>query len=200
MSPADLPAFLESGSVVRDLVSGELLFKQGDPADAIYKIESGRLRLVRRTVDDHLVILHTARSGEFFAEASLFADAYHCDAVAATPSRVRGYPKANMLRAFRTDPVLAEDFMARLARQLQELRARMELRNIRSARQRVLQYLRLRAGIHGRSIPIEGQLQDIAAETGMTREVLDRTLAALEAEGQVARTKTSILLKKSPAL
>jgi CRP-like cAMP-binding protein len=161
------------------------------------KVESGRLRLIRRTVDDHLVILHTARRGEFFAEASLFAEAYHCDAVAAEQSRVRVYPKAVVMEALRTDPMLGEAFMARLARQLQELRARMELRNIRSARDRVLQYLRLRAGVHGRSIPIEGQLQDIAAEIGMTREALYRTLAALEAEGRLARTETAITLKKS---
>ena len=76
----------------------------------------------------------------------------------------------------------------------------MELRNIRSARERVLQYLRLRAGLGGRSIAIEGQLQDIAAEVGMTREALYRTLAALEAEGSVTRTETEmILLKKSNA-
>ena len=39
-------------------------------------METGRLRLIRHTVDDHLVILHTARRRELFAEASLFADAY----------------------------------------------------------------------------------------------------------------------------
>jgi CRP-like cAMP-binding protein len=97
----------------------------------------------------------------------------------------------------RTDPTLAEVFMARLARQIQELRARMELRNIRSARDRVLQYLRLRAGGDGRSIAIEGQLQDIAGEIGMSREALYRTLAALEAEGRLTRTETAILLTKS---
>jgi CRP/FNR family transcriptional regulator, dissimilatory nitrate respiration regulator len=102
-----------------------------------------------------------------------------------------------MMEALRTDPALAEAFMARLARQLQELRARMELRNIRSARDRDLQYLRLRAGVHGRSIAIEGQLQDIAAEIGTTREALYRTLAALEAEGCLTRTETAIVLKKS---
>ena len=150
-----------------------------------------------RTVDDHLVILHTARRGEFFAEASLFADAYHCDGVAAVPSSVRVYPKQKAMEAMRKDPALAEAFMARLARQLQELRARMELRNIRSARDRVLQYLRLRAGVQGRSIPVEGQLQDIAAEIGMTREALYRTLAALETEGCLTRTETAILLEKS---
>ena len=73
----------------------------------------------------------------------------------------------------------------------------MELRNIRSARDRVLQYLRLRAGSHGRSIPVEGQLQDIAAEIGITREALYRTLAALETQGLLTRTETAILLKKT---
>ena len=197
MPPDPLPASLEAESVVRVLGSGDLLFRQGDPAAAIYKVESGRLRLIRRTVDDHLVILHTARRGEFFAEASLFAEAYHCDAVAAAPSSVRVYPTQIVIEAMRMDPALAAAFMARLARQLQELRARMELRNIRSARDRVLQYLRLRAGTHGRSIAIEGPLQDIAAEIGMTREALYRTLAALETEGHLTRTETAILLKKS---
>jgi CRP/FNR family transcriptional regulator, dissimilatory nitrate respiration regulator len=195
MPPDPLPASLESGSTVRVLAPGELLFRQGNPAAAIYKVESGRLRLIRRTVDDHLVILHTARRGEFFAEASLFAEAYHCDAVAAVQSRVRVYQKAMVMDALRTDPALAEAFMARLARQLQELRALMELRNIRSARERVLQYLRLHA--RDRSIAVEGQLQDIAAEIGITREALYRTLAALEAEGCLTRTETAILLKKS---
>src|ERR1700739_3479000 len=140
MHPDSLPASLESGSAVRVLAPGDRLSRQGDPAAAISKVESGRLRLIRRTVDDHLVILHTARRGEFFAEASLFADAYHCDAVAAAPSSVRVYSKEIVMEAMRTNPALAEAFMARLARQLQELRTRMELRNIRSARDRVLQY------------------------------------------------------------
>ena len=167
MSPADLPLSLEAASVIRELGAGEVLFEQGDRAAAIYKVESGRLRLVRRTVDDHLVILHTACRLEFFAEASLFAATYHCDAVAAEPSRIRVYPKAKVMEALRTDPVLAPAFMARLAHQLQELRARMELRSIRSAREHVLQYLRLRADLDRRSIAIEGQLQDIAAEIGI---------------------------------
>ena len=197
MLPGVLPPSLEAGSVVRVLASGELLFRQGDRAEAIYRVETGRLRLIRRTIDDHLVILHTAGRGEFFAEASLFAEAYHRDAVAAAQSRVRVYPKAMVIDAFRADPAFAEAFMAQLARQLQELRARMELRNIRSARERVLQYLRLRAGVHGRSIAIEGQFQDIAAEIGISREALYRTLAALEAEGYLTRTENAILLKKS---
>ncbi len=163
--PDALPASLEAGSAVRVLAPGDLLFRQGDPAAAIYKVESGRLRLIRRTVDDHLVILHTARRGEFFAEASLFADAYHCDAVAAAPSSVRVYPKELVMEALRMDPAFAEAFMARLARQLQELRARMEPSNIRSARDRLLQYLRLKA--HGRAAsPSKGSFKTSRRKSG----------------------------------
>lgn len=194
MAADPLPVSLEAGSVVRILETRELLFHQGDRTAAIYKVESGRLRLIRRTVDDHLVILHTARRGEFFAEASLFAETYHCDAVAAAPSRVRIYPKTTVIAALRADPDLAQAFMARLAVQLQELRTLMELRNIRSAHERVLQYLRWRAIEQGRSIAVEGQLQDIAAEIGITREALYRTLAALEAEGHLSRTDAAIIL------
>ena len=112
MLPGVLPPSLEAGSVVRVLASGELLFRQGDRAEAIYRVETGRLRLIRRTIDDHLVILHTAGRGEFFAEASLFAEAYHCDAIAAAQSRVWVYPKAIVMAALRTDPALAETFIA----------------------------------------------------------------------------------------
>ena len=43
----------------------------------------------------------------------------------------------------------------------------MELRNVRSARDRVLQNLWLRAGVQGRSIAIEGGLEDIAADSAL---------------------------------
>src|SRR5437660_12776664 len=111
MSPDALPPSLEVRSVVRVLAPGELLFRQGDRAAAIYKVESCRLRLIRRTVDDHLVVLHTARRGEFFAEASLFAETYPRDAVAAAQSRIRVYPNALVMKALRADPALAEAFI-----------------------------------------------------------------------------------------
>ena len=195
---AALPLAFESGSLVRVLAAGDRLFQTGDPAVAIYRVERGRLRLIRRTPDDHLVVLHTARAGEFLAEASLFSDAYHCDAVAVVSSRVRAYPKAPLLAALRTDLGLADAFIARLAHQVQDLRARLELRNIRSARQRVLQYLRLRAEADRRTVAIDGPYQDIAAEIGLTREALYRTLARLEAEGVLVRGRSGITLKKSP--
>jgi CRP-like cAMP-binding protein len=192
-----MPDALAAGVATRDLAAGQELFRRGDPAVALFAVASGRLRLVRRTVDDHLVILHTASAGEFFAEAALFVEAYHCDAVAAVPSRVRVYPKATLLSALRADPARLEAFTVSLARQLQALRARLELRNIRAARERLLRYLVLAAGADGRTVTLDGRLQDIAGDLGLSREALYRTLAKLEEGGLITRTKTTIMLRKS---
>jgi CRP-like cAMP-binding protein len=181
----------------RELTRGEHLFRQGDPIATVFEVLAGRLRLVRRTIDDHLVVLHTAREGELFAESTLFAEAYHCDGVAAVPSRVRTYPKREFIAALRATPEAWEQLAERLAHDLQRLRTQLELRNIRSARERVLQYLWLNAGAAERTVALEGDLQDVAADLGLTRESFYRTLAGLESEGGVARTDQAILLKTS---
>jgi CRP-like cAMP-binding protein len=84
-----LPQALKDGAKVRELADGEYLFRQGDKANAIFEIERGRLAMVRYTTDSRAVIVHTARQGQLFAEAALFAQTYHCDGTAAGDTRVR---------------------------------------------------------------------------------------------------------------
>lgn len=192
-----LPARLRERSRLRELATGERLFRQGDKAYGIFEIERGRLSLVRHTIDSRRIVLHTARAGDLFAEAALFSSTYHCDAVADTASRVRVYPKRDLLASFRADPRTAELFMAVLARRIHALRARLEERDIRSARERVLHHIALNAGADGRTMPLEGTLMDLAAGIGLTPEALYRTLASLEREGVVRRTAGAIALRKA---
>jgi len=192
-----LPDAVRRGSTLRELAPNEALFHQGDRATAIFEVEQGRLHMIRHAIDSRPVILHSARPGELFAEAALFASTYHCDAVAPVASQVRAYGKRQLLAAFRSDPALAERFMELLAHQVHALRSRLEERNIRSARERVLRHLALAAGADGRTVPLNGTLMDLAAEMGLTHEVLYRTLAALQRDGAITRKRTEITLKKS---
>ena len=189
-----LPASLRERSRLRELAPDERLFRQGDKANAIFEIERGRLSLVRHALDSRRIILHTARAGELLAEAALFSPAYHCDAVATEASTVRIYPKRDLLDLFRSDSQAAERFMAVLARQIHVLRARLEERNIRSARERLLHHIALHAGADGRTMAIEGTLMDLAAEIGFTPEALYRTVAELEKEGTLRRTASGMTL------
>ncbi|MDR3530612.1 MAG: Crp/Fnr family transcriptional regulator [Rhodopila sp.] len=185
---------------LRSLASGQSLFQQGEPVSALYRLESGRVRLVRHTENGTEVVVHIARPGETFAEASAFADAYHCDAVAETASRVVAMPKAAFLAALARDPETSVRFARVLARQVVDLRARIELRNIRSAHERLLTWLRLRADGNPLRAALDGTWTDVAAEIGLTREALYRALAKLDAEGRIVRTRREVLVRDWPEL
>ncbi|HEY6859595.1 MAG TPA: Crp/Fnr family transcriptional regulator [Pseudolabrys sp.] len=189
-----LPATLRAAAVDRKLKAGEALFHLGDKAVGLCEVVSGRVRLARVDRSGHEIVLHVASPGETLAEASLFSASYHCDAIASTNSIVRVYPKREMLAAFERDPKAMQAFSAMLARQVMSLRTRIEQRNIRSARERVRHYLVLNAGADSRSVELGGTLKDIAAELGLTHEVLYRTLAALERSGEIKRSRGKITL------
>ena len=182
------------GERTRTLQAGEFLFRQGDAATFVFAIEQGQLRLERRTFDGRLVPLHLARAGETFAEAALFADRYHCDAVALTDAVVKVLPKAALLVELEQSGGHAPVLVQAMARQLHALRQRLELRNVRSARERVLLALELRVVDDSRTVVLERPLQDFAADLGLTREALYRTLAGLHASGQIVRDGSQITL------
>jgi CRP-like cAMP-binding protein len=186
----------EKSLVRRSLARNDVLFRQGDVVAAIYFVEAGRLRLERRTFDGRLLALGATSAGEFFVEAALFAETFHCDAVATERSRVCVYPKAAVLNALRADSASAMSFLALMARQVTQLRQQLELMKVRSARDRVMLYFELHAGPDGRTVSLRGQVQDIAADLGLTREALYRTLAVLERAGAIERAGARILLKK----
>jgi CRP-like cAMP-binding protein len=182
--------------VRRSLARNGVLFRQGDEVAAIYFVEAGRLRLERRTFDGRLLVLGTTSAGEFFVEAALFSETFHCDAVAAEPSRVCVYPKAAVLNALRAEPASAMSFLQLMAHRVMELRQRLELMKVRSAKDRVMLYLELHTGPDGRTVNLRGQVQDIASDLGLTREALYRTLASLERASAIERARARIRLKK----
>jgi CRP/FNR family transcriptional regulator, dissimilatory nitrate respiration regulator len=189
----DTPLFAQAP--IKVVEAGSHLFHQGDEVTALFFIEEGRLRLERTTAEGTVIVLHDARAGELFAEAALFSDTYHCNAVALKRSRVRVGDKARVLAGFKQDES-ARALVAFMAGQLQRLRGRLELRNIRSAQERLLLFLESQANAAGEVI-LHGELQQIAEELGLTREALYRALSALSAEGRIKRPPGRIVLHRS---
>ena len=179
--------------VPRSLTAGAALFRQGDPSFGIFLLISGRICLQRITLDGATVSIHLARPRELFAEASLFSERYHCDAIAEVESDVWIYPKEQLSRNLRANPEAVWSFAQVLARRLQELRLRYELKQIRSATERVLQLLRMRCDQDG-VFSTPGSLKEVAADVGLTHEAFYRALAALEKQGRITRGLGSIRL------
>jgi CRP-like cAMP-binding protein len=180
---------------VRKLARDEPLFRRGDPTSAVFLISRGRLRMVRNLASGDRITIHTGRSGELFAEGSLFSNVYQCDAIAAEPTQVRACGKAEMLAAIDDSPSTLLALLEQVTRSLHHARAMRELRNIRSANDRVLHHLYLSASKDG-AVVFDRPLLEVAEDLGLTHEAYYRALAALARAGEINRMGRKIRLIK----
>lgn len=192
-----LPTTLRQAIATRHLVSEQRLFRQGDRASAIFVVKSGRLKIVRHTVEDKTVTLQVARMGESFAESALFSEFYSYSAIAEIASEVVIYPKQPLLSALRDRPDLAEDLITLLVQKNDTLIIGLELRSIKVAHQRVLRYLHYLVGNDTNVVSFDRPLKDIAGDIGLTPATLSRALTRLQREGTIKRASNSIILQNS---
>ncbi|MEZ5739403.1 MAG: Crp/Fnr family transcriptional regulator [Burkholderiaceae bacterium] len=173
---------------------GKTVFRQGSPARAVYHVRSGAVRLVRFGRAGEEIVLHEARAGEMFAEASLDSTRYHCNAVAIEPSELLKIPSDAIQTLLDTDRAFAREWIALLAGQLRTTRTRLERLSLKSAADRV-RHLLVSEGQAGRfEVTVPGTLKDLARSLGLTHEALYRTLARMTREGMITREGSTIRL------
>lgn len=187
-----LLALLQVAIAHRDLATGQMLFQQGDRAEAVFVVESGQIKLAHFTEAGHVIKHYGVVAGESFAEAALFNSVYDCAAIAEMSSRVMVLPKQILLTTLKQQPALAIEVMAQLAKRAHETKVLLTLRSIRSPRDRVLHYLQLVA--QSNSVHLERSLKDVAEEIGISPEVFSRALSRLQQEGVITRNKRNIEL------
>jgi CRP-like cAMP-binding protein len=173
-----------------DVEPGAVLFRQGERPRMMYWVLAGELRLVRHTPAGEAVILQRCHAGPF-AEGSLFSSSYHCDGVAAQPSRVLRVSRVDF-QGLLAEPDFGQSYVMYLSREVRQLRSRCERLSLPRAEDRILHAL-ADCGAY-RFGPGHGTLKDWAEQLGMTHETLYRTLAALEKKGVVGRHGDSITL------
>lgn len=192
-SSAPLPRIANVAPTVRRVAADAALFRQGDPTFGFFRLVSGRIRLIRVTPSGTQVPMHTVRPGELFAEASIFSARYHCDAIAMRACEVLVYSKAELTRRLKEQRDDLWTFASQLAHRVQDLRTGLEMRQIRSATERVLRSLQLRCGASD-TWKMDGTLKQFAEEIGLTHEALYRALARLECDGRITRSNGEIKL------
>lgn len=176
----------------RELRREEVLFNQRDPADAVFWVRRGRLRLERHLESGGVVTLSVARAPVVLAEASLFSERYHCRAIAEVASLVAVVPKSTVLDLLEAEPSFTVSLVRALATEVRRMRQLLELRNVRPASRRLLSYLALEEDQGKR--PADRPLVALASELGLTPEALYRILAVLEREGAIERRGRRIRL------
>lgn len=159
--------------VERRFAAGVALFRAGDPVLLLHRVIEGEAVLVRLRPDGGRLVLQRAGPGAVVAEASLFAEHYHCDGEAVDVLRTLAVPVVEVRARLAARPDLALAWAARLAREVQAARLRAEILALPRVAERLAAWLAAGPG----ELPPRGSWRRLAAELGVTPEALYRELA-----------------------
>jgi CRP/FNR family transcriptional regulator, cyclic AMP receptor protein len=97
----------------RDAAAGAALFRTGDDGDAMYLIESGRVRIAITDDDKKTITLAELAQGDFFGEMAIIDGKQRsADAIVSEAARLTVLSRENFLRFIRNNPTVALEMLS----------------------------------------------------------------------------------------
>jgi CRP-like cAMP-binding protein len=202
----DLHQLLRAAGRRRRYARREVLFHEGDPADALHVIDKGRVAVRVSTTLGSSVTLDVLAPGELVGELAILEPAAPRGgtAVALEPTETF-VVAASVVRQLRADhPPLTDALLELLTRRNRQLMARLAEMASVNADTRVLRRLQEVASASPRepdgSVVVQLTQDDLAGLAGTTRETVNRVLHKEVAAGTVSLARGRItVLHQRPA-
>lgn len=181
---------------------GCFFFYQGDPADRIWVLTQGRVKLLQLSPEGQQVIVRVIRPWTLFGGIAMLKERiYPVSAQAAEDSSALVWSREIMMEMVNVYPQLALNAMEMMANHVMEFQERFrELTSERVERRLARALLRLASQL-GRKIP-EGILidfpltrQDMAEMTGTTLYTVSRILSRWESQGLILTHHEHVIVR-----
>jgi len=175
----------------RRLERDEIIFLEGEPAEYVYLVYQGKVKIVKQAPAGREMILEVFAPGDVFGGAALLFHHHPATAVALEPGALLCLPRVNYLAFLRRSPPAAFQIIDLLRRRLDE--AHQAIRGLTAERvetrvARVLFKLADKTGVSdnaGTRLGLQLTRQDIADMVGCTLETAIRILSRWQKEGLV---------------
>ena len=179
---------------------GEVIVLEGEPAEALFFVNSGAVKVFKTSVEGKEQILNIVRPGESFNEVPILDDGPNpSSAQAMGPVVLYGIRKSELKVILQEHPQAALNIIRVLAERVRQLVSLVEDLSFRHVISRVARILLEHAGDEVSPKPRLTQ-QEMAAMAGTVREVVARSLKALEEEGVIKLDHHRILIPDKEAL
>ena len=204
----DLNAIAQN-SFVRSIEEGEFFFFQGDPAEYLYVLTSGQVKLLQSNPNGKQVNIRTVQPWEMFAAlGAVRKDAsYPVSAQALQDSTALVLRSDFMNEMMQTRPYLAIALTRLMTTLMQEVQARYRELATERVEQRIARtLLRLASQIGERikdkriMVELSFTRQDLAEMTGTTLFTVSRTLSEWEKAGLIEAGRERIKIKNPHGL
>jgi CRP/FNR family transcriptional regulator, cyclic AMP receptor protein len=175
--PFDPKVFLSKvngGRAISDYRKDQIVFRQGDPSDAVFYIQSGKVKKTVVSEQGKEAVVAILEAGDFFGEGCLAGEALRLSTVSAlTKSVIVRISKGDITRVIHEEPAFAELFIAHLLARNSRVEEDLVDQLFNSSEKRLARTLLLLAnfGKEGRPEPIIAKVsqETLAEMIGTTR-------------------------------
>ena len=184
----------------KTVAKGEIIVFEGEPAEALYFVVSGAVKVFKTSADGKEQILYLRRPGESFNDVFIFYNGSNlASAEAMGPVVLYGLDKHDLEAILRDYPQVALNVIRVLSQMVGHLVSLVEDLSFRHVTSRVAKIL-LEYGEDKNGQKQRLTQQEMAAMAGTAREMVGRSLKALEAEGTVRLERNRIVITDKKAL
>lgn len=174
---------MEASSTSRSFPKNTVVIHENDPADSLFVIESGRVKVYCSDKNGKEFIMNTLGQGEYFGELALLDDATRSASVRTVEKcEFRVVMKDDFNRVLDDHPNIARQLISNLAGRVRKLTADVKslaLQDVYGRVANVLMDLSEERGDGTLFIPEKLTQQDIADRVGASREMVARILKDL---------------------
>ena len=172
--PKSFLAMVGEGRSLGTYRKGQIVFAQGDPADAVFYIQKGKVKVTVVSEQGKEAVVAILGADEFFGEGCLAGQAQRIATVAAmTDSVIMRLEKAAIVRVIHQEPAFSEMFIAHLLGRTIRVEADLVDQLFNSSEKRLARVLLLLAnfGKEGKPEPIIAKIsqETLAEMIGTTR-------------------------------
>lgn len=178
----------------------DLILLEGEPADAMYFVVSGAVKVFKTSSEGKEQILSFIRPGESFNDVSVFDGGPNLSSVQAVgPVVLYGIRSSDLEVILRNHPQVSLNVNRVLSQQMRHMVSLVEDLSFKHVISRVAKILLEYSG-NGTGPKPKLTQQEMAAMAGTAREMVGRSLKSLEDEGAIRLERQRIVITDKEAL
>lgn len=178
----------------KDFPKNSILFSEGDTAEHLYILRSGRVKLYEMSEDGRQQIIRLLEPGDFFGELALFMEKQHyiLNAETLEDTGICLLAREDFKKLIHKNPEISLGVMHALTERLAYSEKFISSLTLKTIEQRLVSWLLAMAekeGVltsKGTRLNINLPRHELASLFGTTRETISRKFSKLQAEGLIA--------------
>jgi CRP/FNR family transcriptional regulator len=190
---------LAAVATVSSFGAGAPILREGDPADHLFRITSGVVKVYRTLADGRCQITGFLFAGDFIGLAP--EDVYLSGAVAVGPVTASRFARKKVEQLVAVSPLVARLLLRRTCSELVAAQDQMLLLGRKSAPEKVASFLvAIAHRTSGDLVELPVTRADIADYLGLTIETVSRTLTQLREDGIIEVNRAQIRIRRRAEL